>query len=59
VTTLHNFGGVVGRPLDNFIVTALGSCVKVALSFVIGAVVFVVAEKFWLWVLPECVRKAK
>jgi hypothetical protein len=35
VTTLHDFGGVLGRPLDNFIsgshdfmVIALGSCVK-------------------------------
>ena len=35
VTTLHDFGGVVGRPLDTFhlgshnsMVTALGSCVK-------------------------------
>jgi hypothetical protein len=35
VTTLHDFGGEVGRPLDtfllsshNFMVTALGSCVK-------------------------------
>ena len=35
-TTLHDFGGVLGRPLDtrflvgshNFVVTALGSCVK-------------------------------
>ena len=35
MTTLHDFGGVLGRPLDtflsgshNFVVTALGSCVK-------------------------------
>ena len=35
VTTLHDFGGVLGRPLDtyflgshNFMVTPLGSCVK-------------------------------
>jgi len=35
VTTLHDFGGVLGRPLDTsfraltiFMVTALGSCVK-------------------------------
>jgi hypothetical protein len=35
VTTLHDFGGVLGRPLDTFLlsshnlmVTALGSCVK-------------------------------
>ena len=35
VTTVHDFGGVLGRPLDtfiwgshNFMVTALGSCVK-------------------------------
>ena len=35
MTTLHDLGGVLGRPLDtfllgshNFMVTALGSCVK-------------------------------
>ena len=35
MTTLHDFGGVLGRPWDtfflgshNFTVTALGSCVK-------------------------------
>ena len=35
MTTLHDFGGVLGRPLDtsllgshNSMVTALGSCVK-------------------------------
>ena len=34
MTTPHDFGGVLGRPLDtlvgshNFMVTALGSCVK-------------------------------
>ena len=35
VTTLHDFGGVLGQPSDtfrlgshNFMVTALGSCVK-------------------------------
>ena len=35
MTTLHDFGGVLGEPLDkcllgchNFMVTALGSCVK-------------------------------
>ena len=39
VTTLHNFGGVLGRPLDtflwahNFMVTALGSWVGLKLFF--------------------------
>ena len=32
VTTLHDVGGVLGRPLDNFMVTALGSCVKWSLE---------------------------
>jgi hypothetical protein len=39
MTTLHDFGGVLGRPLDTFLggshnpmVTALGLCLKVALK---------------------------
>ena len=41
MTTLHDFGGVLGQPLDtffwalnNFMITALGLCVKVALNIV-------------------------
>ena len=44
-TLLHGFGGVLGRPLNtfllgshNFMVTALGSCVKVALNIIFSAV---------------------
>ena len=42
MTILHDFIGVLGRPLDTFwggshnpMVTALGSCLKVALKFIV------------------------
>jgi hypothetical protein len=50
VTTVHDFGGVLGWPLDfllgshNFMVTALGSCVKLALSALVNYPMFVLME---------------
>ena len=47
MTTLHDFGGEIGTTFGHFLlgshdlmVTALGSCVEVALPYLVGALAF-------------------